>query len=445
MAKTTENQHETHRARLKTLATKLANKHGRNVLMPADENPYSDIVWLPTGIFSVDYAIGGGFPKGRISGLFGDNSSSKSFLATKFVATSQLICRKHNTLMRIDPAKPLLRCMVCGSKSAKKVCEKCSDKKVKVDRVDVGDFEMTCPECGYYNPHRTFWVDMEGVYSNVWAALLGVDAEYVDISRPEYAEQAVDAYELTVRELDVDIAVLDSIAALTPLGELQDTAEKPMVGAQARIVNRLMRQAVSLQNSDDLRKSGRVLTQIFINQIREKVGIMFGDPTVRPGGKGQEFVSSVDLRLRRSKTHMVDDDPVLTLFSFIVVKNKTGMPPKRSGAFRLWHTDYEGHGAGWTNEPLVVAKAMHRSGWGCAVSDGSLLEVIPLAQDKLKDPSLSDVDTAIEVCLKDSTILTVSETAQKLEKNLVLWWDVRRKLFSERLGNVEEKVDDVCN
>jgi len=441
-----ENRHDTHRERLKALATKLARKHGKNILMPADENPYSDIPWLPTGIFAVDYALGGGFPKGRIGSCFGEYSSSKTLLLLKLVAMSQMICRVHNTLMLQDLSKPLLRCPTCGSRSKKEVCEKCSDKKIKVMRENCGDFEMSCPVCGFFNPHRAFWVDMEGVYSNTWAALLGVDAEYVDVSRPEYAEQAIDAYELTLRELDVDISVIDSIAALTPLGEIQDTAEKMQVGVQARLVNRLMRQAVSLQNSDDLRKDGRVLTQIFINQVREKVGLMFGDPIVRPGGRGQEFVSSAELRMRRNKTYSPNDDPVLSLFSFVVTKNKTGMPPKRVGSFRLWHDNYDGHPPGWTNEPMVVAKAMQKSGWALSANeDGKLIETLPLGQELLNDAALTDVATAHEACLKKGLILSSSDVAARIEKDLQLWWKVRTTLFQERLGKVEEELEDASH
>jgi len=414
--------------------------------MAADENPYSDIDWLPTGIFALDYAIGGGFPKGRITGVFGDWSSAKTFIATKLVAVSQMICRKHNTLMQVNLEKPLLRCPVCGSRSPKEVCEKCSDKKVKIVREDYGDHEMTCKECGFYNPHRTFWVDMEGVYANSWAAALGVNAEYVDISRPEYGEQAVDAYELTLRELDVDIAVIDSIAALTPLGELQDTAEKMIVGGQARLVNRLMRQAVSLQNSDTLRKDKRTLTQIFINQVRERVGVMFGDPTVRPGGRGQEFVSSVDVRTRGGKTlQLDDDDSYVKLIKFMVVKNKTGMPPKRSGNFRIWLQDYDERLKGWVNEPVVVAKALHKAGWGIKPDDGKLIEAIPVAQKLLNDETLADAATAIEVCLKKNAVAPLAETVQRVEKDLSFWWDARNKLFKERLGKVVEDLKDASH
>jgi len=414
---------------LKALVTKLSGKdsYGKGTLALAASNVCLDIPRLPTGVFAVDYALGGGVPKGRISSFYGDWSSGKTFLALKTVAASQLFCRKHHRLMAVDTEHPLLRCPICGSLSDEVVCKNCTVKDVEVHRVDRGDYAMACPVCKEYDPYWTLWCDTEGVYSNRWASQLGINGERVIVARPEYAEQLLDIYEVAWRELDyLDISVVDSLAMATPLTEVEESAEKQQQGLQARILNKFMRKAVAIQNSQEIRATGRRPTQIFINQIREKIGILFGDPTTKPGGRGQDFVASTETRLWRSriKTKGKNDEPTVGLCKFQVTKNKTGAPPQRSGSFRIWFRDDRGHAAGSTNEAAVLAHVIDDAGL-VVDSEGKLFS--------RKEAEKAEVPH-----------LRVEEAASLFSgaENVVRWHSTREALLPHLLGAVRDEKED---
>ena len=119
------------------------------------------------------------------------------------------------------------------------------------------------------------------------------------------------------------------------------------------------------------------------------------------------------------------------------------MPAQRSGAFRLWLQDYDDRPKGWTNEPLVVARAMHRVGLGLAPGDKvEIIDAVALAHEEMGTDDPPDPSTAVGLAIRDEVILALSETADRIEKHLPSWWEARTRLFKERVGKVEEDLKD---
>ncbi len=192
---------------------------------------------IATTIFPFDLATGGGFPEGKISIVYGPESSLKTTIALKAIAAHQ---RRH----------------------PEKVC---------------------------------VFVDLEASYEEEWAIHLGVITSRVKIVRPDFAEQAVDIMESLLYAEDLGIMVIDSLAALITANEVDSSANKAVVGGSGLVINRLYRKATLALNT--ARKEGRTPTLIVINQIRHKIGVMYGDPETMPGGNAFKFASALTVRL----------------------------------------------------------------------------------------------------------------------------------------------------
>jgi recombination protein RecA len=193
---------------------------------------------LPTGIFQLDLAIGGGLPKGRIAILYGPESSMKTTVALKALKNAQ----------KLIPNK------------------------------------------------RAVFVDLEHTLTKSWAQKLGVDTDSLIHVKPHNAEQAVDIIVALAHEgEDVSVVVVDSLAALVTNREIEESAEKAMVGVQGLLINKLYRKLSQAMGAAD--ENGGAPTMILINQIRFKVGVMMGDPETMPGGPSFKFASSLTLRL----------------------------------------------------------------------------------------------------------------------------------------------------
>lgn len=192
---------------------------------------------IPTGMFEFDSASGGGFPRGRISLVYGPESSGKTNLVLKAIANHQ--------------AKwPGLKCVF----------------------VAVEPFDAP------------------------WATKMGVNTDDVLVLQPTYAEQACDIVEkLMLEGTDVGLIALDSIAAMASAHELNSSADKTIVGGTSIVINRMFKKIGVAQNEAE--KEGRAPTFIAINQIRSKVGIVYGNPETKPGGKQQDFSSSMTVRV----------------------------------------------------------------------------------------------------------------------------------------------------
>lgn len=168
---------------------------------------------------------------------------------------------------------------------------------------------------------RCAFIDAENAIDPVYAKHLGVDIDELILSQPDSGEQALDITELLIKSGAIDLVVVDSVAALVPQAELDGEMGDASVGLQARLMSKAMRKLASVMNHSNT-------TAIFINQLREKVGVMFGNPETTPGGRALKFYSSVRLDVRRSETLKNGADAYGNVTKIKVVKNKVAPPFK---------------------------------------------------------------------------------------------------------------------
>lgn len=173
------------------------------------------------------------------------------------------------------------------------------------------------------------FIDAEHALDPIYAKKIGVDIDNLLISQPDYGEQALEICETLVRSGAIDIIVIDSVAALVPKAEVDGEMGDTQIGLQARLMSKALRKLTSV-----ISKSKTVV--IFINQLREKVGIMFGNPEVTPGGRALKFYSSVRLDVRQTEKIKEADKIIGARVRVKVVKNKVA-PPFKEASFVLIH------------------------------------------------------------------------------------------------------------
>jgi recombination protein RecA len=258
------------------------NKHfGESTIISGNEVASLKIARVSTGSLSLDIESGGGVPYGRVTELFGYESTGKTFMAIKTAVQAQ--------------------------KQGKKVV----------------------------------WIDVEGTFDATWATLLGLDVSKIYLARPEKGEVACDILDAVIRSGDCGLVILDSTAALIPEKDIDTSMEDAeQLGNRARMVNRLVRKLTSALNM----KVGEELLPndcavIFINQIRQKIGISWGSPDTTPGGFGLKAAASIRIHFRKSwvKDPANQDNIIGQSVTFVIEKNKT-FPPYRRGEF-VFYTD----------------------------------------------------------------------------------------------------------
>lgn len=168
---------------------------------------------------------------------------------------------------------------------------------------------------------RAAFIDAEHALDPVYAKNLGVDIDELLLSQPDTGEQALEICEALIRSEAIDIIVVDSVAALVPQAEIEGEMGDSHVGLQARLMSQAMRKISGILNKTKT-------TAIFLNQLREKVGVMFGNPETTPGGRALKFYSSVRLEVRRSEQIKVGDQVTGSKTNVKVVKNKVAPPFK---------------------------------------------------------------------------------------------------------------------
>ncbi|MEG0695972.1 recombinase RecA [Algoriella sp.] len=255
------------------------------------------------------------------------------------------------------------------------------------------------------------FIDAEHAFDRYYASKLGVDVENLIISQPDNGEQALEIADNLIRSGAIDIIVIDSVAALTPKAEIEGEMGDSRMGLQARLMSQALRKLTGTINKTKC-------TAIFINQLREKIGVMFGNPETTTGGNALKFYASVRLDIRRS-TQIKNGDEVIGNHSKVkVVKNKVA-PPFRQAEFDIMY----GEGISKVGEILdmgVEKGIVNKSGSWYSYNDSKLGQGRDAVKEVLKDnPELAEeIEAKIVALIKGEPItgeVSVDDPADLLE------------------------------
>ena len=317
---------------LKVAMDKLDKAHGKGAIMRMGDDPAIEVDVIPSGSITVDLALGiGGYPRGRVTEIYGPESSGKTTLAIHAIAEAQ----KAGGIAAI--------------------------------------------------------IDAEHAFDRFYAENLGVDIDNLLISQPDNGEQALEITENLIRSGAIDIIVIDSVAALTPRAEIEGEMGDSKMGLQARLMSQALRKLTGT-----ISKTGCVC--IFINQLREKIGVMFGNPETTTGGNALKFYSSVRIDIRRSSQIKNADDVAGNRTKVKIVKNKMA-PPFRRAEFDIMY----GQGISKVGEIIdlgVDLNILKKSGSWFSYGDTRLGQ----GRDAVKDLILDNPELMeeLEIKIKDA-------------------------------------------
>jgi len=252
--------------------SQIEKQFGKGAIMRMGEGTNMDVESIPSGIISLDKALGvGGIPRGRVIEIYGPESSGKTTLTLSIIAQGQL----------------------SGGVAA--------------------------------------FIDAEHAFDPSYAKLIGIKLEDLLISQPDTGEQALEIVEALVRSNAVDLVVIDSVAALVPRAEIEGQMGDSQIALQARLMSQALRKLTAA-----ISKSKTCV--VFINQIRMKIGVMFGSPEVTPGGRALKFYSSMRIDLRKIAT-VTDQSGVTGIrVRAKIVKNKVA-PPFKEAIFEIMYNE----------------------------------------------------------------------------------------------------------
>jgi recombination protein RecA len=294
----------------------ITKQFGDGSIMKLGEAHKADVELLPAGSLSLDLALGGGYPKGRIIEIYGPESSGKTTLTLHAIAEIQKQ----------------------GGTAA--------------------------------------FIDAEHALDPSYAKKLGVDTDNLLVSQPDNGEQALEIAETLVRSNAVDLIVVDSVAALVPQAEIDGDMGDSHMGLQARLMSQALRKLTGIINKSKA-------TVIFINQIRMKIGVMFGNPETTTGGNALKFYASVRLDIRRIGQIKVGEEIIGNRTKVKVVKNKIA-PPFRVAEFDIMYNE----GISRTGDVLDLATehgVVVKSGAWYDYKDGKIGQGREATKQYLKD------------------------------------------------------------
>ena len=359
------------KAALETALAHIEKTYGKGAVMMLGQNETLDIEAISTGSLGLDLALGiGGVPRGRITEIFGPESSGKTTVALSIVAQAQKE----------------------GGTAA--------------------------------------FIDVEHALDPNYAATLGVDIDNLLVSQPNSGEQALEIAEALIRSGAIDAIVVDSVAAMATRAEIEGEMGDAHVGLQARLMSQAMRKLTGIISKTNC-------VAVFINQVREKIGVIYGNPETTPGGRALKFYASVRMDIRKGET-IKDGTTILgSRTRCKVVKNKVA-PPFKEAEFDLMYGEgisYEGEILDFAVDLDIVKKSGawfsyngERMGQGRDNAKKYLLE-----NESIKDEIVQKVkEHAAQLTANSSTKKSASEKA--MEK-------AAAKATAKQKPAVEEKLE----
>ena len=330
----------------------IEKQFGKGAIMRLGDAAKMNIEVIPTGILSLDVALGvGGVPRGRIIEIYGPESSGKTTVALHIVAEAQKM----------------------GGTAA--------------------------------------FIDAEHALDPQYAGKLGVDINELLIAQPDMGEQALEITEALVRSNSVDIIVVDSVAALVPRAELEGEMGDSHMGVQARLMSQALRKLTGIVGKTKT-------TVIFINQIREKIGIVYGNPETTTGGRALKFYSSVRIEIRKADAIKNGSEIIGNRTKVKIVKNKVA-PPFKVAEFDVMY----GEGASRVGSLLDIAvdqEIIRKSGAWFSYKEERIGQGRENAKAYLKEhPDVyKEVEDTVMSIIRNKDVSSFGDDHEKEEENL---------------------------
>ncbi len=327
--------------------TQIERRFGKGAIMKLGDAAKVQVEAIPTGSISLDLALGiGGVPRGRITEIYGPESSGKTTVCLHIIAHAQR----------------------------------------------AGGFAA--------------FVDAEHALDPSYAVKCGVDINNLYISQPDTGEQALEIVDSLVRSNAIDVVVIDSVAALTPRAEIEGEMGDSHVGLQARLMSHALRKLTGAINNSHT-------TVIFTNQLREKIGVMFGNPETTSGGKALKFYASVRLDIRRTDSIKLGQDVVGNRTRVRVVKNKVA-PPFKTAEFDIMYSEGISREGGLIDLGLEMGLVKKSGAW-FTVGDIRLGQGRENAKEFLRQNG--DVASAIEEQIRSNMLAFKVAEAEVVEED----------------------------